>query len=123
MQFRLDTFTIVLTIIFVAMYAYAGQGNIDLGQYTNLILIAFFFSIFSYYDQFKRPYKKRNYILLAAIIGIYLGAGIGFLVSQDADGAFWGALIGLSGTYAVLWTVRKPFYAWLDQFLGQDEIE
>jgi uncharacterized membrane protein YfcA len=118
---KIDSVTGALIILFVGAYILAGQGAINLGSYTTTILVVVFFTLFTFYDQFKRPHMERNYIYLFAVAGLYLGAVIGYLVTQDANGALLSGGIGLIGVWIVLYLLRKPFYAWLDKLMGQGE--
>ena len=119
MRIKIDFVTGAMIILFVGAYVLAGQGIINLGPYTFTILVVVFFTLFTFYDQFKRPHMERNYIYLFAMAGLYLGAVIGYLVAQDGNGAFVGGGIGLFGLWIILYLFRKPFYAWLDNLTGQ----
>lgn len=119
MKMRLDAVVIILSVLFIYGLGMVNRDMIDLGPYAQLVLIVIYFSLFSWYDQFKREHLERNYILISSLLSIYLGAGIGYLFSQRWNGTVLGGGTALLVSLAVMALFRKPFYAWMDQYIGK----
>jgi len=119
MKMRLDAVVITLTALFLYALTLAGKGSIDLGPFPQMIIIVLYFTLLSYYYQFRRAHLDRNYILLVGLAGIYAGAAIGYLVSGDWEGTIKGGGLGLLITLAIVIPMRKRFYAWIDRILGE----
>ena len=117
MSIRFDTVIILLSIVFIFVFASASGGRIDLGPYSKTVVVVLYFTLFSTYDQFKRPYKQRNYILLFGLLAAYLGALLAFLFGFGWPGVWWGGSILALATVLLLWIFRKQFYAKLDELV------
>jgi uncharacterized membrane protein YfcA len=121
MRRKIDTAAGTLIVLFVAAYILAGRGVIDLGPYTITILVVIFFTLYTYYDQYRRPHMERNYIFIFSMAGLYIGVGIGYLVNSGSNSVLYGGVLGLLVTWSCLYLFRKPFYAWLDRLVGQGD--
>ena len=121
MKMRLDAVVIILSIVFIYGLGLANKGVLDLGPYSEMVLILVYFSIFSWYDQYRRSHMERNYILIFSLVGIYIGAALGYLISRTWDGVIIGAGAALLVSLAILIPLRKKFYAWLDQIMSHNE--
>lgn len=118
MGIRFDAVVIILSSVFILAFALAGSGQLDFGPYSKAVLVVLYFTLFAAYDQFKRPYKQRNYIMLFGLLAAYLGAAIAFLLGFGWSGVWYGAGIALASVVLLLVIFRNKFYAKLDQLVA-----
>ncbi len=121
MKFRLDAVVIILSILFIYGLGLANRDVIHLGPYPQLVIIVVYFSLFSWYDQYRRKHLERNYILILALAAIYLGAALALLFSRTWNVVLLGGGAALLLSLAVMIPLRKQLYAWLDVRMGQPE--
>lgn len=121
MKMRLDAVVIILSVLFIYGLGLVNRELINLGPFAQMVLIVLYFSLFSWYDQYKGTHLDRNYILIFSLLSIYIGAGLGYLFSGNWNGTIIGGLVTFVIAFGLLYIVRKPFYAWLDQRIGEND--